>query len=56
MARNDDSAGNLDKIVDPLAMLDASMARGLADADAGRVYDLEAVAEALDARYADFHA
>lgn len=35
-----------------LAALDASIMRGLADADAGRVHDLNAVAEALDARYA----
>lgn len=35
-----------------LAALDASIRRGLADADAGRVHDLNAVAEALDARYA----
>lgn len=35
-----------------LAALDASIMRGLADADAGRVRDLNAVAEALDARYA----
>ena len=52
MARSDDSASKDDGIVSPLAMLDASIARGLADADAGRVHDLETVAEALDARYA----
>jgi len=35
-----------------LAALDASIRRGLADADAGRVHDLDGVAEALDAKYA----
>ena len=35
-----------------LAALDASIRRGLADADAGRVHDLESVAETLDAKYA----
>jgi len=35
-----------------LAALDASILRGIADADAGRVHDLEDVAERLDARYA----
>ena len=35
-----------------LAALDASIARGVADADSGRVHDLDAVAEALDAKYA----
>jgi len=35
-----------------LAALDASIARGIADADAGRVHDLEDVAARLDARYA----
>jgi antitoxin ParD1/3/4 len=34
-----------------LSALDASIARGLADADAGRVHDIEDVARALDARY-----
>ena len=36
-----------------LAALDASIGRGLADAEGGRVEDLEAVAKALDAKYAD---
>ena len=35
-----------------LAALDASIARGIADADAGRVHNLEDVAARLDARYA----
>jgi len=35
-----------------LAALDASIARGLADADAGRVHDIDEVAAMLDARYA----
>jgi len=35
-----------------LAALDASIARGIADADQGRVQDLDAVAGALDAKYA----
>ncbi len=35
-----------------LAALDASIHRGLADADSGRVHDLDAVLEALDERYA----
>ena len=35
-----------------LAALDASIRRGLADADAGRVHDLESVSNALDAKYA----
>lgn len=35
-----------------LAALDASILRGIADADAGRVHDLDIVAEALDAKYA----
>ena len=35
-----------------LAALDASIGRGLADADGGRVDDLESVAAALDAKYA----
>lgn len=52
MARSDDSTSKDDGIVSPLAMLDASIARGLADSDVGHVHDLEAVAEALDARYA----
>ncbi|MGE5500670.1 MAG: type II toxin-antitoxin system ParD family antitoxin [Ignavibacteriales bacterium] len=34
-----------------LAALDASIARGVADAEAGRVHDLDEVAKALDARY-----
>lgn len=52
MARSDDSASEGDGDVPPLAILDASIARGLADANAGRVHDLEAVAEALNAKYA----
>lgn len=35
-----------------LAALDASIRRGIADADQDRVHDLDAVAEALDAKYA----
>jgi antitoxin ParD1/3/4 len=35
-----------------LTALDAAIARGVADADAGRVHDLEAVAARLDAKYA----
>jgi antitoxin ParD1/3/4 len=35
-----------------LAALDASIARGIADADSGRVIDIDAAAAALDARYA----
>lgn len=35
-----------------LAALDASIMRGIADADAGRVHDLEDVAARLDAKYA----
>lgn len=35
-----------------LAALDASIRRGLEDADAGRVHDLDAVETALDAKYA----
>ena len=35
-----------------LAALDAAIARGIADADAGRVHDLDAVAARLDAKYA----
>jgi len=35
-----------------LAALDASINRGIADADAGRVHDLDAVANALKAKYA----
>jgi len=35
-----------------LAALDASIQRGLSDADNGRVHDLEDVAAALDAKYA----
>jgi antitoxin ParD1/3/4 len=34
-----------------LAVLDASIARGVADADAGRVHDLDEVSDALEARY-----
>ena len=34
-----------------LAALDASIARGIADADAGRVYDVDDVADELTARY-----
>ena len=52
MARSDDSASKDDGGVSPLAMLDASIERGLADANAGRVHDLEVVADALDAKYA----
>lgn len=36
-----------------LAALDASIGRGIADADAGRVHDLDAVAASLDKKYAD---
>jgi predicted transcriptional regulator len=53
MARSDDSASKLNGSVSALATLDASIERGLADADAGRVHDLEVVAEALDAKYAE---
>lgn len=35
-----------------LAALDASIARGLADAEAGRVHERDAVASRLDAKYA----
>lgn len=35
-----------------LAALDASIMRGIADADGGRVHDLEDVATRLDAKYA----
>lgn len=35
-----------------LAALDASITRGLADADAGRVHDIDDIAAALDQRYA----
>lgn len=35
-----------------LAALDASILRGIADADAGRVHDLDDVAARLDAKYA----
>jgi antitoxin ParD1/3/4 len=35
-----------------LAALDASIRRGLDDADKGRVHDLDTVLEALDAKYA----
>lgn len=52
MARSDDSTSEDDGDVSPLAMLDASIERGLADAEAGRGHDLKAVAEALDAKYA----
>ncbi len=36
-----------------LAALDASIARGLADVQAGRVYDAVAVFDDLDARYTE---
>jgi antitoxin ParD1/3/4 len=35
-----------------LAALDAAIARGIADADAGRVHDLDAMAARLDANFA----
>jgi antitoxin ParD1/3/4 len=35
-----------------LAELDVSIARGLQDAEAGRVHDLDEVADELDAKYA----
>jgi len=35
-----------------LAALDASITRGIADADAGRVHDLDFVSDTLDAKYA----
>ena len=35
-----------------LAALDASIMRGMADAEAGRVHDLDAIASRLDAKYA----
>jgi antitoxin ParD1/3/4 len=35
-----------------LAALDASISRGIADAEQGRVQDLDTVGEALDAKYA----
>jgi antitoxin ParD1/3/4 len=35
-----------------LAALDASIRRGIADADAGRVHDLDEVEAELDAKYA----
>lgn len=35
-----------------LSALDASIARGLADADAGRVHDLDEVCDDLGAKYA----
>ena len=35
-----------------LEALDAAIARGIADADAGRVHELDHVAARLDARYA----
>ena len=34
-----------------LAALDVAIAKGLADADAGRVVDIDAAAKSLDARY-----
>lgn len=34
-----------------LASLDAAVTRGIADADAGRVHDLDDVCDELDARY-----
>jgi antitoxin ParD1/3/4 len=36
-----------------LAALDAAIARGLADGEAGRVHDLNAVCDALDAELAE---
>ena len=39
-----------------LAALEASIHRGLADADAGRVHDLDIIAAELDARYATLEA
>jgi len=36
-----------------LAALDASIMRGLADANAGKVHDLEDIADTLKIRYAD---
>ncbi|MDE8653725.1 type II toxin-antitoxin system ParD family antitoxin [Novosphingobium album (ex Liu et al. 2023)] len=35
-----------------LAALDASIMRGVADAEAGRVHDIDAIASRLDAKYA----
>jgi antitoxin ParD1/3/4 len=35
-----------------LTALDASIARGIADADAGRVHDVDEVCDELDAKYA----
>ena len=35
-----------------LAALDASISRGIADADAGRIQSLDSAAAALDAKYA----
>jgi antitoxin ParD1/3/4 len=35
-----------------LAALDVSIARGVADADSGRVHEIDAVAAILDAKYA----
>lgn len=35
-----------------LAALDASIKRGVADANAGRVHDLDLVSDTLDAKYA----
>ena len=35
-----------------MAALDAAIGRGIADADAGRVHDLDDVAARLDAKYA----
>lgn len=35
-----------------IASLDAAIARGVADADAGRVADIDSVAARLDAKYA----
>lgn len=34
-----------------LSTLDASIVRGIADADAGRVHDLDAVCDELEAKY-----
>lgn len=39
-----------------LAALDAAIMRGVADCEAGRVFDLDVVAEELDRRYAAMEA
>lgn len=52
MANNEDSDTRLEEGASQLAALDASIMRGLADADADRVHELEDVAKALDAKYA----